>query len=439
MNSNVGLIVTARVGSKRLREKVLQKINGRFTIDILLDHVIPNDDLYTVVLAIPDGEDDDILASIGNSRGVIVYRGQNDSPLHRMYECALINEFDHIVRVTTDDILIDQTLLRNQLRFHTNGIHDYTFMAKCPEGVAGEIISFDALERVVKELKGRPVEFVSYYLRNKKFVWREYYPPSPGGNYQFSFRLTMDYEEDLTLLRVIFSCLREPFGTLDIINFLKQNKYLLNINKLPEVTFYTCNYNTSDYIIDCMASVVNQSFVDFEYFVIDDCSEDNSMNKIIEYYSKLPLFYQNKIRILRNEKNEGLPSCSNDILDIARGKYIIRVDSDDCITVDGVERMLDSIKTEGTEGCLSGYYRTGEHLSITSETLNNEWHPGCALLSKKCVNELKFKKDLEYLEGREFFMRFNDNFSLSFLPEPLWYYRSRPGQKTQEKEHPDNG
>jgi len=435
---SIGLIVTARVKSSRLQEKVLQEINGRRTIDILLDHVIPTDDKWPVVLAIPESSDDDILEEIANERGIQCYRGQNDSPLHRLYECAYINEFEHVIRVTADDILIDQALLRAQINFHIKGNNDYTYMRRCPEGVAAEIIRTDALKAVIDKVGRKPVEFVSYYLKTNDFRYMEYFPPSPGNEFQFSFRLTMDYYDDLILLRVIHSVLKQPFGTLDIINFLKQNKYLLNINKLPEVTVYTCNYNTAKYVKDCIESVMSQSFKDFEFIIIDDCSTDNSMNVITEKVSEYGRDERFKIQIIRNSENMGLPACCNKILSLARGKHIIRIDSDDILAPNAIERMLEQTRIEDTAGCITGYYNAKEQLSITSETLTNEWHPAGCLLNTWTVNELKYKEELEYLEGDDFFKRFKRDYKISFIPEPLWTYRSRPGQKTQQKEHPNN-
>ena len=110
ITESIGLIITARVKSSRIKEKVLQKIGTKTTIEILLDHVIPNDNYYSVVLAIPENEDDDILQEIAEKKGIDFYRGQDNSPLHRIYECAKMYGFDHIVRVTADDILIDQQL-----------------------------------------------------------------------------------------------------------------------------------------------------------------------------------------------------------------------------------------------------------------------------------------------------------------------------------------
>ncbi len=430
--SDVGIIITARLKSGRLKEKALQKINGKPTIEILLDRIINNK--YPVVMAIPKNRDDDILETIAFEKGVEIYRGDDNSPLHRLTNCANYYRFDNVVRITIDDILIDLTVLFNQIKFHLRGGHDYTYCRRIPEGCAAEVIKTSVLDEVVNKVGNKPVEFTSYYIKNKYNTF-EYFPDM---EYQFPYRLTMDYEEDLMLLRLIFACLSEPIGTLDIINFLKRHKYFLQINRLPVVTLYTCNYNTSKYITDTIFSVLTQTFTEFEYIIIDDCSTDDSMNKITEYYSKLKRPQQNKIKIIRNDKNRGLPVCSNMALEMARGKYIMRIDSDDVIKDDILDLMLDSISFEGTQACLSGYFQVDENLQKTGQVKENMFHPACALISTWTANELKYQEGLQYLEGKDFWDRFKRKYKYSFLPEPLWKYRTRPGQKTQEKQHPNN-
>ena len=433
MSNNVGIIITARIKSSRIQEKVLQQIGYRRAIEILLDNL--NNTKYDVVLAIPQSTDCDILEQIGKERGVMVYRGEDDSPMHRLYSCAIINEFDHIVRITADDILIDMTLLYNQIQKHVYGNHDYTYMRRCPDGTAGEVIRVSALEKALSKIGDMPTEFVSYYMKDTGFDVFEYFPPK---EYQFNYRLTMDWPEDLLLLRIIFASLKEPFGVLDIINFIKQHKYLLTINHLPAISVYTCNYNTSDYIARCMESIFSQSFSDFEYIVIDDHSTDNSMDVISEFYSGLSFENQNKMKVLRNEVNKGLPASSNHAIGIARGRFVVRVDSDDCIHQDYFSRVLDETRISDSQGCITGYERIGECDDKLNTVIENMWHPGCALISRWAANELKYKDNLKYMEGAEFFERFRKNYKMSFIPEPLWSYRIRPGQKTQDTEHPLN-
>jgi len=436
MKNKVGIVVTARVKSSRIKDKVLQKIGNKRTIEILLDHVIGNDaESFPVVLAIPENTDDDILEEIGNDYGVYVYRGQDKSPLHRIYEVAKKYEFDHVIRVTADDILIDQKLLRFQVRAHIKGNRDYTTMLRCPGGMSAEVIRFNALEHAALENE-TPVEFVSYYVK-KGFNCFDFYPPY---EYQTQYRLVMDYPEDLMLLRIVFALLpKDAFGTLDIMHLLKAHKYLLRINHLPKLTFYTSVYNTQPFIKRTMQSIVNQTFQDWEYIIVDDNSSDNSLKEIMNYYSSLNYSTQQKFKIITNKKNIGLPASCNKVVSIARGRYICRVDSDDTIKKDFAEKMLFELDGDLTKSAVfSGYNNIDEADSVIDTVNKNMLHPACCVLKTRAVNELKYMEHLKYCEGDEFFNRFKQMYDISFINEVLWNYRKREGQKTSCIDHPNN-
>ena len=425
--NSVGIVVLARMGSKRLKNKVLCRINHKYAIDILLDHVINKE--YPVVIAIPDLEEDNILADIAASRGIECFRGYTDSPLHRLAYCADKYGFNYVVRVTSDDILIDTRLMFAQIRFALRKQHDYVYMIKCPSGIAGEVIKVSTLKTVIDNIGDKSVEFVSYELKNK-YDTKEY---MPGFEYQLPARLTLDYEEDLLLLQILYSSMVSP-GTLDIINFLEKNRVFMDINKQPEITYYTCNYNCEPYIVECMQSIVEQdNFDNCEYIIVDDYSTDKSLDKIIEFYSSLPLQKQKRIKIVRNEKNIGLTSTCNKIIDMARGKYIVRVDSDDYIHKDYSTKMLEYIKYYNVSGVLSGYDRISVDNTVLSTVNMLMWHPACALFERWVVNEIRYRDDVQVNDGKYFYEDFRKHYKWHFTPEALWKYRQRPGQKTEGK------
>ena len=430
---NIGIIVTSRVKSSRLLNKVVQKINNKYTIEILLDNLL-KDDTYPVIMAIPESSDDDILQEISERKGVDVYRGYDDSPLHRLYYCAKEYGFDHVVRVTHDDILIDMTLLKNQIRMHTNGNHDYSYMKKCLEGCGAEVIRTRCLGEVVEKVKGRPVEFVSYYLRNKCKTF-EYYPPY---EYQFPYRCTIDYPEDLTLMRILFAILPPAHrGTLDIIHTLGKYPYLTQINRLPTVTVYTSCYNHEKYIVDCFDSVINQTYKDFEFIIYDDHSTDHTAEVIMDWFSVLSFEDQAKVKIIRNPTNMGLPATCNKALTMARGKQIIRVDSDDILEPQALESMVEEMKMSGVQGVVSDHMMFDESGDLGVEPATFE-HAGCSMLSTWAVNEVKFRDGLEYLEGEDFFKRFKKIYKTSIISDVLWKYRQHEEQKSLKIDHPHN-
>lgn len=431
INKNVGIIVTARTNSSRLPQKALQEINGKTSIEILLDHVI--NDKYPVVLAIPENPNDDILAEIAEKKGVEVYRGQDDSPLHRIYECAVQNDFETIVRITSDDILIDLTLLFLQIDFHTRSKRDYTFLRQCPEGIAGEVFSFKTIEKIVEKHGGAPVEFISYYAKEPGFNCIEFYPPY---EYKWSFRLTLDYEEDLTLLRILFSLLKKP-GTLDIINLLKQNKYLLRVNKLPKITIITPAYNVEKYIRETIASVLSQTFTDYEYIIIDDGSADKTSEVIGETLKDMPYADRRKIQYMRNSENKGQAYTSNQALVMAKGKYIMCLDSDDTLEKNALQVMYNTIEENNDDCIMAGYRLIDENDKVLDKVPENAKHLGCSLISRRLVNELKFRENIKYQIGADFLERLKNNCTIVYYNGTLWNYRRREGQLTQQKDHPE--
>ena len=85
-------------------------------------------------------------------------------------------------------------------------------------------------------------------------------------------------------------------------------------------------YNVEQYIDRCIQSLIDQTYENIEILLIDDCSPDKSLEIAQNYAHNDP-----RIKILRYEKNRGLGGARNYGLEIATGKYVLFVDSDDFI------------------------------------------------------------------------------------------------------------
>ncbi len=104
----------------------------------------------------------------------------------------------------------------------------------------------------------------------------------------------------------------------------------------PSVSIVTPLYNAEKYIGECLDSILNQTFQDFEVVVVNDCSTDNSC-AVVESYKKK---FDGRLTLSHMEKNSGsgaLPRNKGIIL--SRGEYIFFVDADDLITPTALEEM----------------------------------------------------------------------------------------------------
>lgn len=92
----------------------------------------------------------------------------------------------------------------------------------------------------------------------------------------------------------------------------------------PKISVIMSNYNGERYLEEAIKSILNQTFKDFEFIIIDDGSSDNSI-EIIKRYKR----NYKQIKLLINKQNLGIVKSLNRGLKIAKGKYIARMDSDD--------------------------------------------------------------------------------------------------------------
>lgn len=103
--------------------------------------------------------------------------------------------------------------------------------------------------------------------------------------------------------------------------------------KDPQVSVIMPVYNSQNYVGEAISSVLAQSFTDFEFLIIDDCSTDESTSVIKKFTDKRIRFYQ-------NEKNQGYIKSLNFLLNECKGTFIIRHDNDDFSSKD---RILNQV------------------------------------------------------------------------------------------------
>ena len=111
MKKKIVAIVQARIGSSRLRGKVLKKIRGKESIILLLERLSRAKQISNIVVAIPNNSENDILYKLLKKYKYNIYRGSENDVLKRYYECAKKYNALHILRVTGDCPLVDPKLV----------------------------------------------------------------------------------------------------------------------------------------------------------------------------------------------------------------------------------------------------------------------------------------------------------------------------------------
>jgi len=107
------------------------------------------------------------------------------------------------------------------------------------------------------------------------------------------------------------------------------------INKSPLVTIYMPVFNAIPHLSQAIESILNQSYTNFEFIIVDDGSTDNSW-KIIKSYAKK----DSRIIAIKNYINLGVSLTSNIAISKAKGKFLARMDADDISFTDRLEKQV---------------------------------------------------------------------------------------------------
>jgi glycosyltransferase involved in cell wall biosynthesis len=103
----------------------------------------------------------------------------------------------------------------------------------------------------------------------------------------------------------------------------------MNDSKMyPKISIILCTYNRFQSLVKCIQSVLNQSFTDFEFIIVNDFSTDETFE-----YLKSISKEDSRLQILHNSENFGLQKSLNIALRQSKGELIARIDDDDVWTV----------------------------------------------------------------------------------------------------------
>jgi len=137
------------------------------------------------------------------------------------------------------------------------------------------------------------------------------------------------------------------------------------MTNLTKISVILSAYNAEKYIEKSIKSVLNQTFKDFEFFIINDCSTDSTL-KIITEISET----DDRIIVINNSINEFVIESRNKGIRKAKGKYIAIIDADDIWLEDKLEIQLKDIESDKSIFLLSANaYEINENDNITGEVI----------------------------------------------------------------------
>lgn len=178
------------------------------------------------------------------------------------------------------------------------------------------------------------------------------------------------------------------------------------------VSIITPNYNCGRFIAQTIESVLAQTYSQWEMLIVDDCSADNSYEIALAYAAK-----DNRIKVIRNEKNSGAAVSRNKALEIAQGEFIAFLDSDDLWMPDKLEKQIAFMRENNCDFSFTEYEHIDEennrlhqianvtkHLSY-NKMLMHCW-PGCltVMYNQNVVGKV-YAEDIKKNNDHALFLR----------------------------------
>jgi glycosyltransferase involved in cell wall biosynthesis len=112
----------------------------------------------------------------------------------------------------------------------------------------------------------------------------------------------------------------------------------------PKISVIVPVYKAEQFLKECVDSILNQTFRDFELILVDDCSPDNSPQMCDDYAKQ-----DSRIKVIHNNPNQGSVKSYKNVVDASRGDYLVFFDSDDWIEVDSIERLYRHVTNDGCD------------------------------------------------------------------------------------------
>ena len=208
---------------------------------------------------------------------------------------------------------------------------------------------------------------------------------------------------------------------------------------MPRVSVLTPIYNTNPaHLRECIDSILNQTFKDFEFIIVNDSPENKELDKIVSSY-KDP-----RIKYFKNKKNIGISATRNRLLKLAKGEYLAIFDHDDISVPERLALEVEYLDNNPYVGVVSGWLQCfgtesntfdnpEKDFDIKVHLLQNCYVAHTAAMIRKSVltkNNIEYEEYYTPAEDYRLWARLMDLIHFYNFQKPLVYYRTHETMTT---------
>ena len=238
----IGILLISRMQSKRLKKKASLKILKKSLFEIIIMRLLEDFHRENIFICTSNDKYKKFYSKFSKIYGLKVFYGSREIVLKRIINCMKKFKLKHFVRVTADNVLIDNNAIKKLVRNHIKNKNDYTFSNSLISGTESEVFSLKSLKYVLKNaIDKKSTEFLSYYFLRKKFKSEcvKFKKMVKNENY---YNISVDYKKNYILLKKLIKFYNSFFiKKSQILLFIK--KYLKIEKRHSKIMLKTKNYD----------------------------------------------------------------------------------------------------------------------------------------------------------------------------------------------------
>ena len=203
----------------------------------------------------------------------------------------------------------------------------------------------------------------------------------------------------------------------------------------PTISVVMPVYNSEKYLYEAIDSILNQTYTNFEFIILNDGSIDKIEEIILSYDDQ-------RIVYVKNEENLQIVKTLNKGISLAKGKYIARMDADDISLPERLERQIEFMESNpDIDVCGTGYIALGKKRFIFKPLKKHEYikikllftsplaHP-TVLMKKEIFDDYQYDEGYPKAEDYALWIQLINHFTFANISDPLLYYRIHDNQTT---------
>lgn len=337
------------------------------------------------------------------------------------------------------------------MNYKKNHTYGFSYKIECPK-------SNFKIYLITNEKKEKIYSTNNFYLRRRlsnfkkvlkyighsfQILWRDYHFLVPFSKWKEFAKI---FYIKILKRNLLYNQYYNPFNIEDYNLWLQENIENTRIKKLkynPKFSILIPVYNVNPKLLEeCIESVLNQSYKNFEICLADDCSSNQETIDVLKKFEKQ---YPKLIKVTYRRKNGHISEASNTALEMANGEFVGLLDNDDILAKNALYEMANKLNEDNR---LDLIYSDEDKISTDGKRCDPHFKPDFSIdtlyshnyichftiLRTKIIKEIGgFRKGYEGSQDYDLFLRFIEKTKrIAHIPKILYHWRMIPGSTSME-------